>query len=64
MRVAKEISKYKIGSVGVQESDGTRVVPNRGSTGVRWGGGGTEPTGEFFCGKGNEDYELDTVLCT
>jgi hypothetical protein len=41
MAVAKEISKYKLDSVGVQE--------------VRWDKGGTEPAGEctFFCGKGN-----------
>jgi exonuclease III len=38
--VAEEISKYKLDLVGVQE--------------VRWGGGGTEPAGEytFFSGKG------------
>jgi exonuclease III len=38
--VAEEISTYKLDLVGVQE--------------VRWGGGGTEPTGEytFFFGKG------------
>jgi exonuclease III len=46
--VAEEISKYKLDLVGVQE--------------VRWGGGGTEPAGEytFFYGKGNENYELGT----
>jgi hypothetical protein len=33
MTVAKEISKYKLNLVGVQE--------------VRWGGGGTEPAGEY-----------------
>jgi exonuclease III len=37
--VAKEILKYKLDLVGVQE--------------VRWEGGGTEQVGEytFFCGK-------------
>jgi hypothetical protein len=46
--VVKEISKYKVDLVGVQE--------------VRWDGGGTEPAGEcrFFCGKGNEKHELYT----
>jgi hypothetical protein len=41
MTVAKGISKYKLDLVGVQV--------------VRWGGGGTEPEGEYtFCyGKGN-----------
>jgi exonuclease III len=48
MRVASEISKYKLDLVGVQE--------------VRWDGGGTKPAGEytFFYGKGNENYELGT----
>jgi exonuclease III len=46
--VAEEISKYKLDLVGVQE--------------VRWGGGGTEPAGDytFFYGKGNENHELGT----
>jgi exonuclease III len=46
--VAEEISKYKLDLVGVQE--------------LRWGGGGTEPAGEytFFYGKENENYELGT----
>jgi hypothetical protein len=46
--VSKELSKYKIELVGVQE--------------VRWEGGGTEPMGEytFFYGKGNENHELGT----
>jgi hypothetical protein len=51
--VAEGIIKYRLDLVGVQE--------------VRWGGGGTESAGEytFFCGKGNENYELSTVfLCT
>jgi hypothetical protein len=46
--VVEEISKYKSDLVGVQE--------------VRWGGGGTEPAGEytFFYGKANENHELRT----
>jgi hypothetical protein len=48
MRVTKEISKYKLDLVGIQE--------------VRGDKGGTEPTGEyiFFYGKGNENHELST----
>jgi hypothetical protein len=48
MTVAKEISKYKIDLVGVQED--------------RWDRGGTEPASEFtfFNGKGNENNELGT----
>jgi hypothetical protein len=49
--VSKELLKYKLGLVGVQE--------------VRWEGGGTKPTGEytfFFYGKGNENHELGTDL--
>jgi hypothetical protein len=48
VRVSKELSKYKLGLVEVQE--------------VRWEGGGTEPAGEytFFYGKGNENHELGT----
>jgi hypothetical protein len=44
--VAEERSKYKLDLLGVQE--------------VRWGGGCTEPAGEytFFYGKGNENHEL------
>jgi hypothetical protein len=44
--VAKEISKYNLDLVGVQE--------------VRWNRGGNEPAGEykFFYGKGNENHEL------
>jgi hypothetical protein len=44
--VAEAVSKYKLDLVGLQE--------------VRWGGGGTEPAGEytFFYGKGNENHEL------
>jgi hypothetical protein len=49
MTVAKEISKYKLDLVGVQEE--------------RWDRSGTEPACEytFFCGKGNENRELDRV---
>jgi exonuclease III len=44
----KEISKYKLDLVGVQE--------------VRWGGGGTEPAGEytFVCGRTTQNHELGT----
>jgi hypothetical protein len=44
MAVSRELSKYKLDSVGVQ---------------IRWEGGGTEPAGEytFFYGKGNENHE-------
>jgi hypothetical protein len=44
--VTKELPKYKLDLVGVQE--------------VRWEGGGTEPVGKytFFYGKGNENHEL------
>jgi exonuclease III len=46
--IAKEISKYKLDLVGIQE--------------VRWNGGGNKPAGEytFFYGKGNENNELGT----
>jgi hypothetical protein len=48
--VSKELSKYKIDLVGVQE--------------VRREGGGSEPAGEykFFYGKGNEKHEVGTGL--
>jgi hypothetical protein len=52
MTVLRELSKYKLDLVGVQE--------------VRWEGGGTEPAGEytFFYRKGNENHELGTgFLC-
>jgi hypothetical protein len=44
--VLKEVSKYKLDLVGVQE--------------IRQEGGGTEPAGEytFFYRKGNKNYEL------
>jgi hypothetical protein len=48
MAAAKEISKYKLDLVGVQE--------------VRWDRDGIEPAGEyiFFYGKGNGNHELGT----
>jgi hypothetical protein len=46
MTVSRELSKYTLDLVGVQE--------------VRWEGSGTEPAGEdtFFYSKGNENHEL------
>jgi hypothetical protein len=46
--VSKELSKYRLDLVGVQE--------------IGWEGSGTEPAGEykFFYGKGNENHELGT----
>jgi hypothetical protein len=48
MTVLKEISKYKLDLVGVQE--------------IRWDRGGTEAAGEytFLYNKGNEDHEFGT----
>jgi exonuclease III len=48
MTVVKEISKYKLDIMGVQE--------------VRWDRGGMEPAGEytFSTGKGNDNHELGT----
>jgi exonuclease III len=48
MIVAKQVSKYRLNLVGVQE--------------VRWDRGGTKPSGEytFFYGKWNENQELGT----
>jgi hypothetical protein len=48
MTVSRELSKFKLHLVGVQE--------------VRWEGGGTEPAGEytFFYGEENENHELGT----
>jgi exonuclease III len=50
MTVLRELSRYRIDLVGVQE--------------VRWEGSGTVPAGEytFFYGKGNENHELG--FCT
>jgi hypothetical protein len=46
--VAKEIGKYKLDLVGVQE--------------IRWEKGGTERAEDytFFYGEGNEDHQLGT----
>jgi exonuclease III len=48
MTVSRELARYKLDLVGVQE--------------VRWEGGGTKPAGEytFFYGNGNENHELGT----
>jgi hypothetical protein len=48
MTVSRDLSKYKLDLVGVQE--------------VRWEGCGTEPAGEytFSYGKRNENHEIDT----
>jgi hypothetical protein len=45
MTAVKEISKYKLDFVGMQE--------------VKWDRNGTKPAGEhtFFYGKGNENYQ-------
>jgi hypothetical protein len=52
MTVWRELSRYKIDLVGVQE--------------VRWEDNSTEPTGKytFFYGKGNDKHELGkSFLC-
>jgi hypothetical protein len=48
MTVSRELSRYRLGLVGVQE--------------VRWEGSGTVPAREytFFYGKRNENHELGT----
>jgi hypothetical protein len=48
MTVLRELSRYRLDLVGVQE--------------VRWEGSGTTLAGEytFFYGKGNENHELGT----
>jgi hypothetical protein len=50
MTVSRELARYKLDLVEVQE--------------VSWGGG-TEPAGEctFFYGKGNENHELGSFFC-
>jgi hypothetical protein len=50
MTVAREMSKYTLDLVGVQE--------------VRWDRGGTEPAGDyaFFYGKGNKKHILGTSV--
>jgi exonuclease III len=53
LTVTKQISKYELDLVGVQE--------------VGWDRGGKEPAGEytFFYGKEDENHELGTVfICT
>jgi hypothetical protein len=52
MTVSRELARYKLDLVGVQEG--------------RWEGSGTELEGEYTClyGKGNENHELGTgFLC-
>ena len=46
--VARELARYKLDLVGVQE--------------VRWGKGGTVRAGDynFFYGKGNENHQIGT----
>jgi hypothetical protein len=50
MTVSRELARYKLHLVGVQE--------------VRWEGGGTEPAGEykFFYVNGKKNHELSTVF--
>jgi hypothetical protein len=50
MTVSRELSRYKLELVGVQE--------------IRWEGGGTESEGQYTCfyGKGNENNELGTFF--
>jgi hypothetical protein len=50
VRISKELSRYRLHIVGLQE--------------IRLEGGGAEHAGEyiFFCGKENENLELDTCF--
>jgi exonuclease III len=50
MAMARELARYKLDLVGVQE--------------VRWDKGGTVRAGDFtfFYGKGNESHQLGTVF--
>jgi hypothetical protein len=52
MTVSKELSRYRLNLVGVQEVGWEAVAPDeQGSI-------------HFFYGKGNKNHELGTVFCT